>query len=384
MRRVTPQESGPFGKSMRRSRSKSNTPAAKKEEDPNLAVFGAIWAHARESAEPTKLQPKIIPSGTTSNALVTVDGNAGPLKAAPKVPTEVILRGFEPTFLYAVVRQYEKVAGRIVEDYPRQPDIENSIFGDAVGKQPIHIQPRPMTPAEASKANNYAGGTHWIKVTFESAEAADIAIFSSPLSIFDHLIYAEEWRGKPPSVDAAAPIVHMDQDRNLFFGQRGKASQSLGPSSSKPFASASQPRGQPSTLPRSFGGPSLAKIPGSPSSIDSSNTASTATVTGPELNPPASAAQEIHCRRIPTAVKAKLRPAEEAYLPQRSLTQRLLDHVPFLKPDPIIGNLVPRREDGEFDFAAASYWWLFWYFLDKWFWMWGGNICEKATVEDDL
>jgi hypothetical protein len=100
-------ETGSFGKSTRRSRSRTGTPAAKRE-DPTLAAADAIFSQffaqkAAEKPESPQRKQSISsisqPNLSSAAPLGQIDGNAGPSsryakKEPPKEPTEVILRGF--------------------------------------------------------------------------------------------------------------------------------------------------------------------------------------------------------------------------------------------------------------------------------------------------
>jgi len=74
--------------------------------------------------------------------------------------------------------------------------------------------------------------------------------------------------------------------------------------------------------------------------------------------------------------KAKLLPVEDALLPAPSYTQRVLNHVPFLKwfSGAMIGSEIPRTEAGEFDWEKASLYWKMICWLDFYFRLFGGEI----------
>ena len=82
------------------------------------------------------------------------------------------------------------------------------------------------------------------------------------------------------------------------------------------------------------------------------------------------------CRRIPTARKVKILPAEQALLPQQTATQRLMNKIPFLKwfSGSMIGNEVPRNDIGEFDYSKASLYWKMIWVLDYYLGLFGGDI----------
>jgi hypothetical protein len=106
----------------------------------------------------------------------------------------------------------------------------------------------------------------------------------------------------------------------------------------------------------------------------STATESSGTVIGQSLNKPQQQAAQftqgdtaqIYCRRIPTAKKALLLPADKALLPQQSYWKRAMAQIPFLSwfSGDMIGSQVPRQDNGEFDYAKASMYWVIIYWLD--------------------
>jgi len=384
-------ETGSFEKSTRRSRSRTGTPAVKKE-DPTLSaadvVFSSFFAQRVENDQSQRKSS--IPSSSSqpnlSSTLTQTDGTTAssrfPLKEAHKEPTEVILRGFRSSEQqYAAIREYERIAGRICEDYPRDAPLEQRKYKSDL-RDPASMRQKPMSAEEKAKALRFAGGEHWIKVTFESAEAAEIAVESSPQMILDHIIYAEVYRGVPPTVDEAVPVNSKQKTprREPFV------TQSLG------FASGSgaQPaRRHNSTLPKSFTTPAMSQIDratnfslsptgsnNSSQTIDSGTVASTttsATVTGqsqPQLD-------QVYCRRIPTAKRAKLLPAEQALLPQLSWGKTFVRQIPIISwfNADFIGDSIPKNDQGEFDWSKASLYWRVVYWVDSftgWF-----DVCNS-------
>jgi hypothetical protein len=228
-----------------------------------------------------------------------------------------------------------------------------------------------MTAEEKAKALRFAGGDHWIKITFESADGAEAAIDASPQVVLGHSVFAELYRGVPPTADEEIPYTAGTQrvarpasglSQESVFGNRGN------------------------TLPRSFTTPSMSQINRNNASISppgsniSSNTLDTTTLSAsgtaassvtligqpnPNSQPPAN---DIYCRRIPTARRAKLLPAEQALLPQKSWMQQFLAAMPILNllAKDQIGSQVPRDELGKFDWEHASMYWKFMYWLDSW------------------
>jgi len=399
-------ETGSFGKSTRRSKSRSTSAAPVKKEDPTLlaadAVFTKYFAdrEAARSASPQRKQSLTTStsqqslSSQTSSALVAGEGSSGSAtRYVHKVPTEVILRGFKSVHQYAAIKQYENIAGRICEDYPRDPPVEERRFKSDIRDQ-ASLRMKPLTPEEKAKALRFAGGENWIKVTFESAEAAESAIYASPQTILGHIVYAEPYHGMPPTIQDAMPATGTSS-------RSGFSSQSLGPSSPNFFSSRANKTS--STLPRSYTVPAMSQVGRgtqnnqqafSPSESQSSSTtmdtgtlstatASSGTVTGSTalVSQPApastSASQSAFCERIPAARRAQLLPASQALLPQQTMSQRMVKNVPLIGwfSADIIGTEVPRTEMGDFDWIAARW-------LDLWFGIFGGEVVGKEGKDD--
>ncbi|KAH8654433.1 hypothetical protein BGZ60DRAFT_532804 [Tricladium varicosporioides] len=381
--RRTVAETGSFGKSTRRSRSRTGTPAAKRE-DPTLAAADAIFSNfltsratapadnqRKGSLTPSVSQPNISSSGP----LAQIDGNTSTTpRYIHKEPTEVILRGFRSTQQYAAIREFERVGGRICEDYPRDPPLEQRRYKSDL-RDPATLRTQPMTAEEKAKALRFAGGDHWIKITFESAEGAEAAVDASPLTILGHLVYAELYRGVPPTSDEEIPVGGSKSGVRTIGstgGQNGRLGSARRPSSS-------------STLPKSFTTPSMSQIGrGSNISPTSSHTSSrtfdsetlsteTGTASsGTIIGQPSSAfqiqepTQQMTCRYIETAKRVKPLPAEQALLPQKSAWQRVAAQIPFLNwfSGDVIGTTVPRDINGDFDWKGAGIYWKIVYYLD--------------------
>ncbi len=194
------------------------------------------------------------------------------------------------------------------------------------------------------------------------------------------MVYAELYRGVPPTSDEAVPANGVQ--RTPRGGERF-AMQNIGPSSNG-FQTPSGRRPS-SALPRSFTTPAMSQIGKGPGSISptgshassqtldtatlSTATASSGTVTG-RTQTVAEQEQEqeaLFCRKIPTAKRMQLLPAEQALLPQQSYSQRLISNIPLINwfTSDIIGNQVPKTEAGDFDWAKASLYWKFMYWLDS-------------------
>ena len=198
--RRIPEERGPFGRSTRRkgtSRSKTTTPAGKKEDRDaveNWKVIDDIFTKVKSSDTPRAGRDIIAEAGAQTTQL-----------APAGVPTEVILYGFPPLYQYSAIEFYERVSeGNIYEDYDRYPP--NSRYDLSISRSALSRSSK-MPPEALKKVNRYHGGDHWIKVTFDSAEAAERACYYSPHTLNGHIIYAERYRGVGPSVDQAIPAT---------------------------------------------------------------------------------------------------------------------------------------------------------------------------------
>ncbi|KAI4865209.1 hypothetical protein F4820DRAFT_421246 [Hypoxylon rubiginosum] len=376
-------ETGSFGKSTRRSRSRTGS-APPKREDATMQsadkLFSNYIASRQQAPNATTTATAATSSGSTQRkssylgqtASQSQDDPASATQALTyrKEPAEVILRGYStPSQQYAAINHYEQLAGRICEDYSREPPIESRRYKSDL-RDPALTRRQPLTPEERVKVSRVASGEHWVKVTFESMEAADTAVYASPQKILGHLVHAEPYGGLPPKEDAAV----LDRVGDVGMGD---------PFRSNTFRTHLRRPSQPSaTVPRTTSAPMIernvnANTQDSPLGSQSSTqtidtaTASTATVTGavPEQPQNVEQPEDTGSRRIAGARRVKLLPAEQALAPQKTLQQRLLEWIPLIGwfGGSMIGNEVPRNEVGEFDFNRASLYWQLMFYLDLWF-----------------
>lgn len=403
--RRTVHETGSFGKSTRRSRSKTAAPARR--EDATIAAADRVFSNYLANLNPD--QNNLTPA----QRKLLGDENAGAPNAQLSKkhhPTEVILRGYRSvSHQYAAINHYEQLAGRICEDYPRDPPAENRRYKSEL-RDPLYARRRPLTADERALVNKADGGEHWVKVTFESAEAAEAAITASPQVLLGHIVYAEPYNGIPPARDEAIPD-------NTAFINNGVT----------PAANNNNRRGssgqQQQQQPRSrvtMTNPYTSYLDNTQQSPSSSRTADTgtisedssATITSAAMGAVAgafthgfdslahSAAGGAHqlgtavdvaegnmdsefCRAIPTVRKAKLLPVDQALLPAPSYTQRALNHVPLFRwfTGNMIGNEVPRTETGEFDWDRASLYWKLMWWLDARLWLFRGEVLSADKDE---
>lgn len=305
-----------------------------------------------------------------------------------KEPTEVILRGYaSPSQQYAAINHYEQLAGRICEDYPREPPMEARRYKSEL-RDPAFIRDQPLTSHERHLVSRIANGEHWVKITFESAEAAESATYASPQKILGHLVYAELFVGRPPAEDAAVldmDVASMDPLLNYALGGGRRPSNRLS---------------RPKSWHNSMNGGRHDSPHDSMVSSQTADTATASTATAMDVGEPpfptrststsalpapgddnnammgGTGENEIYCRRLPMARRATLKPAEEALAPQASPLERLLACIPLVGwfSGSIIGNQVPRNDLGDFDMARASLYWQIMFFLDLWFGLFGKEL----------
>jgi hypothetical protein len=356
-------------------------------------LFGEWVTTTNSAPASTAPTPQRKTSGLATSVSQPLDDTTTTQSRFMSEPTEVILRGYRSLqHQYAAINHYEQLAGRICEDYSREPPIEQRRYKSDL-RDPAFTRRKPLTPEERAKVNRADGGEHWVKVTFESAEDADKAMYASPQRVLGYLVYAEPYRGLPPAKDEPIPDVDsLDLDDH----SRSRPVPAVGISSSFSEARSRGMRhnhladSMGRSTSRSFGREGDLSPPDSRTSSQTMETAtmstsaiSTALSSGTVTDaPPSSSAglisdeDSIFCRRIPTARKVKLLPAEQALLPQQSYTQRVVNRVPFLKwfSGSMIGNEVPRTDLGEFDWNRASLYWKIIWWLDNTFRLFGGEI----------
>ena len=381
-----PEEKGSFGKSsLRKSSSRATrtqTPARR--ENPALDGFDAALKYDADK-EP---QRPILSTGATSSENVPSRRQAPSLI---KEPREVILYGYPQDSAWAAISLYEKVSnGMICEDYEREPPMERKRFQGAP-----YIRARPLTKEEWALSSQYKGGQCWIKVTFDSIEAADRAVENSPHEILSHWVYAEHYRGQGPKKDQPIPVSDEDRQQGLLGPPKPmpRKTKTLGPSftTSSFDRTRNVPRAN-ATLPRSFPSNTGAENGLSEDHEDPSfspSTASSGTATAVEY-------PNLHHRNVastdgvpnsmrkggedaspisttfkhfPNTPRTVLRPASEAFLPQVSWKDSMYRWLTMQGwiPGDLIGNTVPRLENGDFDSSTASFYWRFFYWIDSQF-----------------
>jgi hypothetical protein len=328
-------ERGPFGKNTSRrgtSRSKG-TPGGKRVEDKevieNWKAIDDIFVKAK------KRDQERVPTSDAASAAPKTPAGA---------PTEVILYGYAEPYQWAAIEFYERVSqGIIYEDYEREPS--NTKYDLSLARS---TTTRSRIPSDAlRKVSRYHGGEHWIKVTFNSSQAADRACYASPHKLNGHLVYAERYRGTGPAEDAAIPATE----------------EALRSVASSPLATT---------------GTATAGVSATPAATGTSATLSTETLdSGPAAWPSDAGTSTatldsaaVRGLRVRGAKRAVLLPADKALLPAASLWQRTFGSWPVVgflfggASHEFIGSEVPRKDDGTFDWDKASMYWQFWATLD--------------------
>ncbi|RAK96739.1 uncharacterized protein BO80DRAFT_496837 [Aspergillus ibericus CBS 121593] len=375
--RRPPEESGPFGKRRNaryehtRSRTRTGTPAAKRE-NPNVAEFGRLFAQQQEDE---KARSNTLPKSSSASNL---DNSR---KQTEKVATECILYGYKSKDSeWKVIDKYERISrGVICEDYPRTDPNALNGYSQLLSGGDVVI--RANLSADANrKSKRYAGGFHWIKVTFDSTIAADRAVFYSPQEIDGHAVFCELYHGQGPAEDA--PILQGSAEAARL--QAKAAPRTMTSSHSTSFLQPMEANKERHTLPKSFAPNNLTSVldADEEQSQESTPTASSATATGVEQ--PGSVQQRTVTQEpkpesefmthIPTMRRTKLRPITEALPPQPTVTERVLRSIPILSwfTGDIVGDGPQLREDGAFDYDKSNTYWRFWYMVDM---IIGTDIC---------
>lgn len=352
-----------------------------------MAEFGRLFAQQQDEERPAGL-----PKSSSSGSL-----DAG-RKHTEKVATECILYGYKAKDgEWKVIDKYERISqGFICEDYPRSDPNYPNQFGQLMSGGDVVIRTN-LTADANRKSKRYAGGYHWIKVTFDSSQAADRACFFSPQEVDGHLVFCELYEGHGPAEDVAIPADSVNAAK-----MRSKNARTLTSTHSSTFLSnAGSMDGQPSsfTLPRSFGMNNLSSVaePEKELSFDSTTTTTatsgTATATTTAVSTGISSSfgsssslqhrsvsdaqskpDSDYMTHIPTVRRTKLRPLTEALPPGPTMTERVLRSIPILSwfTGDIVGDGPQLKEDGTFDHDKSGVYWRFWWMLDQ---LLGTDMC---------
>ncbi|KAF2722256.1 hypothetical protein K431DRAFT_284208 [Polychaeton citri CBS 116435] len=424
-------ERGPFGKSTRRrrgtSRSRSKTAEmlgkrGETEEERVLAenaaredvVFGKLARRVEGGAEGGKEDVEGGGTGAAGAGSARLPASA---MEDPGEPTEVLLWGFGREMQWAAIDFYERASsgGSVLEDYDRaapgqryvNPAANRSLGRAGVGS---------LSRAALRKKNQFAGGEHWIKVTFDSRQAADVACARSPHVVHGFVVSAEPWRGVGPARDeeviasgTAGSYDSPGSSSRTMLGTRGVIGGSPGPqSSSQTVTSATvtdtgieddvdstlRPLLPASTPVRSGIGGFYSQPPQQGLQPSSSST----TLTHPASSSSTQLQFHTQAQQQPPTIRSRGRiqgltiaqplPAEAALMPRKpispaSATNTLLGWILWLitlqwitalfggssgsaGSDGWIGSAVPKRdEDGTFDWERAGWYWRMWAQVDR-------------------
>ncbi|KAF2017411.1 hypothetical protein BU24DRAFT_388636 [Aaosphaeria arxii CBS 175.79] len=401
--RRIPEEKGPFGKARKRgtSRSKTATPARSSKEDQakldDIRVIDDIFnkqklqEQKRESIRVRNLPAPSanLPLSASTPNLIEAAGLSSSFQpgassnASTKEPTEVLLYGYGNDVQWAAIDYYEKVSGGIIfEEYDRQPP---SARYNLTLSQHKAASYRSLSKGSLRKINEYVGGEHWIKVTFDSPEAAERACHYSPHVVQGFKVFAERYRGSPPNEDKPlAASVGAWSSQTASPNTVSSQTLQLGGSSAT-LSSATATGSTPGLLPRYPSEPIFKTAGGFPEDEGDQ----TIIPTQPSHAPARTTSTQIgHDRgrttlRIKGAKAAVLLPPEKAFLPAAPRWQQTFGSWPVIgwiigSNHGIIGDQVPRKEDGTFDSASASLYWRLWYGVDSCF---GTDFCGVKEAE---
>ncbi|KAK5115116.1 hypothetical protein LTR62_001813 [Meristemomyces frigidus] len=386
-----PVEKGPFGKrtgsrrNTSRSRSKTAEPhlakedAARREQQiSEEKVFGSLRRVTRDDGGQGRSKADREGGDTGSGAQQAVVPTMK-LADGEGEATEALLYGFGEDLQWSAIDFYERVSGGIVlEDYERTaPSAGHFEAYDPTHSYARASMTRSLSKAALRKKNKYAGGNYWIKITFSSREAAELAVARSPHVIRGHLVYCEPWQGRGPARDepvlatqAGAQI--LDDALPMTFSTTTNMADASPGHSSETMTSATVDRDEQGLRARlpwdqqlsSFGaaaatGNDLARSPSQPFGSQSLSQRQTQQQL---LRTPSTVS------RVRGAQLATLLPAEAALMPKPPKQSFLA----WFGGREVIGTTVPRNEKGEFDAQRGGLYWRVWSVVD---WFCGTDFC---------
>lgn len=380
--RGEPVEKGPFGRSMRRSRSgfsrsRSKTAEPRREEDrikaENMAAEDAVFGAMMKKTSSNKDEVEGAEKGARAAHVAEADAE----------PIEVFLYGFGEELQWAAIDFYERVSnGIILEDYERQPPGQRFDVSRSLGRSTAQ---RGLSRTAMRKKNKFAGGEHWIKVTFDSRQASELAIARSPHIIKGYMVYAEPYSGRGPlrdeplfatqaGVQITSDVLPPSFSTDDPFNRRSSESETV----SSATATDGRNQQQSSQQRPPWGFVTTNNLQDSPTASSSTlnnalspRTQTMATTQSRSTGVEQGAVSEVAPRprgRVEGAVRATLHPAEMAMAPKSAKTS----WTSWIGASEIIGSAVPRREDGTFDWDRASFYWQLFMFIDLWL---GTDFC---------
>lgn len=375
----------------RRASTRQGTTPSRQKENTAVAEFGKLFA--KEQAKEDEKR----------NLLSANAANDAPRVEPEAVATECLLYGYaNKASEWKVLSKFERIVAPsiICEDYPRDdPNLylsSNSPMGISRSSVVIH---KNLTKDALKKSKVYKGGQHWIKITFDSYQAAERACFYSPIEVDGYLVHCEMWQGRGPTSDTAIP--KGSEAANMLLSNK---SRTLGTAAGKDSAVAGFERAM--TLPRSHTMPDVQY--GQPSATQDDTSVSSATAssaTALEASSPGALAPDApsglrsrstpslpsqvaqapasqYMKHIPTVRKAVLRPLSEALPPQPSFFERAVRSIPVVSwvfglsgkgtPGETISEGPVIKDDGTWDENTNGWYWSFWHGVDYWL---GTDFC---------
>jgi len=312
---------------------------------------------------------------------------------ATKEPKEVILYGYGHESQWAAISHFEKVSGGIIyEQYERDP--RGGKYGLSFGQQQP-AQYSSLSKMAMAKVNEFVGGDHWIKITFDSAEAAERACHYSPHNIQGYTVFAEPYRGTVPTGGDRAIRTMGGSSAATSPNTMSSTTMQIGASqSSATLSSATATASVPTSMPPRMAPEPIIRASGAfpwESENEAVGRTSTAAVAPVEAQT-GSLGQTTGLSngrsgrttlRIKNAKLVEFLPQDKAFLPAPPKWQQTLGQFPVIgwvigSGHGIIGDQVPRKEDGQFDNATASLYWRLWYMVDTCL---GTDFCGVKEAE---
>ena len=408
-KRRIPEERGPFGKARKRGVSRSKTPNISSANDlarqENLKriddIFTQYKADDRQKSSLRQSSSAQAPVSATAPGLteagpLNASFQPGPSRNGIKVPTEVMLWGFGDGQQYAAIARFEEISGGLIyEEYERQPSEGRYNINFSASRPADYSK---LSTAQIAKINEYVGGDHWIKVTFDSAEAADRAIeWGNGHIISGHEVRAAYWYPGMKPIDGDLPIP-AGSSATLVSSPNTVSSATLPGSASQSSATASSATAT-ATAPTSIQQRSSRPRPGdlhyilnddtplrTPQTLAQPATAATGQPLAQTSSSQLRATDQSTLRFKSTAkytVKVGRFQDSKVFLPTRPKWQQTLSQLPVIgwavgTGNGLIGDQVPRDADGRFDHKNASLYWRAWYAIDACF---GTDFCGVKEIE---
>lgn len=418
--RKPPEESGPFGKKRVRYGPTRRMPVPPiRRDNPNVAEFTRLMQQHRDVRR----------KDTTDES----SQNDSKKSSNEKVATECILYGYKNKDIeWKVIDKYERISGGLIcEDYARTDPIASLAMSGSAGADVVIRT--GLTPDANRKSKRYDGGSHWIKVTFETLPAAEQAISYSPQIIDGYKVYCDFYHGHGPKEDVPIPTEETRARLIAAAQAKGLAGNSTGAAFEIPAAEASgTTRNHPTSSPDEVNYPTIptdttsdnqshlrptqphinslfnrslnwdrtqkaaSTSTGSPhatataasssgnndfrqrhaphADASSKSNAGNAAPTADQKESGPSQNREGYSTIFPGARLATLRPVSDALPPTPSLKRRILQAIPgfgWLTGE-VVGEGPALHEDGSFDYDKSNFYWQLVYSVDQCF---GTDLC---------